>query len=215
MKYWFAVEGNMGSGKSEFMELLHKLFDDNITCRKEPQYKWKCTQHSKECTSNLLDLFYSDTKRWSYTFETRCIVSRIMDYKRTTKRVTFCERSWVSDRYVQAKTLVNLNLMTPFEYELFEEFYDWTTKSAPQISGYIYLKKSPENCFETSKDIGIQLSYIKHLHDAYEEMFFEKSFQEIPTLTIDMSKEYTEHDYIEMLVSTFPILKNFVIPQKN
>ena len=156
MKYWFAVEGNMGSGKSEFMELLHKLFDDNITCRKEPQYKWKCTQHSKECTSNLLDLFYSDTKRWSYTFET----------------------------------------------------------SAPQISGYIYLKKSPESCFETSKDIGIQLSYIKHLHEAYEEMFFEKSFQEIPTLTIDMSKEYTEHDYIEMLVSTFPILKNFVIPQK-
>ena len=68
--------------------------------------------------------------------------------------------------------------------------------------------------FETSKDIGIQLSYIKHLHEAYEEMFFEKSFQEIPTLTIDMSKEYTEHDYIEMLVSTFPILKNFVIPQK-
>ena len=117
MKYWFAVEGNIGSGKSDFMKMLYTIFNDGVTCRKEPQYKWKCTEHSKECSSNLLDLFYSDTKRWAYTFETRCIVSRIMDYKRTTKSITFCERSWVSDRYVQAKTLLNLNLMTSIEYE--------------------------------------------------------------------------------------------------
>ena len=104
--------------------------------------------------------------------------------------------------------------MSPFEYELFEEFYDWTTKSAPEISGYIYLKKSPERCFELSQDIGIQLSYVKHLHEAYEEMFFDKSFQEIPTLTIDMGIEYTDHDYINMLISTFPILKNFVNSSK-
>lgn len=206
MKYWFAIEGNIGSGKTEFMKAIHDIFGEKVSCRKEPQYKWKSTQHSKGCTSNLLDLFYSDTKRWAYTFQTRCVVSRIMDYKRTTKPITFCERSWVSDRHVQARTLVDLNLMSPFEYELFEEFYDWSVKSAPQISGYIYLKKSPEKCFEINNDIGIQLSYLQNLHSSYEEMFNEKSFQEIPILIIDMEREYTHDEYRKMLCDCFPIL---------
>lgn len=210
MKYFFAVEGNIGSGKSDFMKMIHSIFNDKVTCRKEPQYKWKSTQHSKECSSNLLDLFYMDTKRWAYTFETRCIVSRIMDYKRSTKSVTFCERSWVSDRFVQVKTLVNLNLMTSLEYELFEEYYDWSVKVAPQISGYIYLRKSPESCFENNKDIGIQLSYVKNLHDAYEDMFLDKSFQDIPVLIIDMDKEYSNDEYKKMLCDTFCILSNYV-----
>jgi len=214
MKYWFAVEGNIGSGKSEFMEMLHNVFNDKVSCRKEPQYKWKCTQHSKECSSNLLDLFYSDTKRWAYTFQTRCVVSRIMDYKRTTKQITFCERSWVSDKYVQAKTLVDLNLMSTFEYELFEEFYDWTTKSASQISGYIYLKKSPETCFENVKnEVGIQLTYIKHLHNAYEDMFLNKTFQDIPILIINMDKSYTKEEYKTMLITSFPILNNYIVKE--
>ena len=210
MKYFFAIEGNIGSGKSEFMKVLHDIFNDKVTCRKEPQYKWKSTQHSRECSSNLLDLFYSDTKRWAYTFETRCIVSRIMDYKRTTKNITFCERSWVSDRYVQSKVLFDLNFMSSLEFELFEEFYDWSIKVAPQISGYIYLKKSPEKCFEQTHDIGIQLSYIQHLHDAYEEMFFQKSFQETPVLIIDMNQEYSHEQYKSMLIDAFPVLSGYI-----
>lgn len=211
MKHWFAIEGNIGSGKSDIMKMIHDIFNDNVTCRKEPLYKWKSTQHSKECSSNLLDLFYSDTKRWSYTFEMRCVISRIMDYKRTTKPVTFCERSWVSDRYVQAKTLVNLNLMTQLEYELFEEFYDWEIRAAPQISGYIYLKKSPEDCFELNKDIGIHLSYIQALHEAYEDMFLDRTFQEVPVLIIDMSRKYNRDEIKAMLINSFSILQNYVV----
>ena len=211
MKYWFAVEGNVGSGKTEFMKMLHTVCNEKVSCRKEPQYKWKCTQHSKECSSNLLDLFYSDTKRWAYTFETRCIVSRILDYKRTTSNITFCERSWVSDKYVHAKSLVDLNMMTTFEYELFDEFYEWSVKNAPPISGYIYLKKSPEECFEVNTDISIQLSYLETLHTSYEEMFIEKSFQEIPILVIDMNKEYTTDEYKTMLKNKFPLLESYFI----
>ena len=141
----------------------------------------------------------------------RCVVSRIMDYKRTTKPITFCERSWVSDRYVQAKTLVNLNLMTQFEYELFEEFYDWEIRAAPQISGYIYLEKSPEDCFELNKDIGIHLSYIQALHEAYEDMFLDRTFQEVPVLIIDMSREYSHDEIKAMLINSFSILQNYVV----
>lgn len=211
MKYWFAIEGNMGSGKSDFIKVLHSIFNDKVACRKEPQYKWKSTQHSRECSSNLLDLFYSDTKRWAFTFEVRCIISRIMDYKRTTKPITFCERSWVSDRYVQAKTLVNLNLMTQFEYELFEECYDWEVKSAPQISGYIYLKRTPDECFELNKDVGVHMGYVQSLHDAYEEMFLEKTFQDVPILIIDMSQEYSDDDYKSMLIKHFPVLQDYCV----
>lgn len=210
MKHFFAIEGNFGSGKTDFIQMLHTIFNDKVACRTEPQYKWKSTLHSRECTSNLLDLFYADTKRWAYTFETRCIVSRIMDYKRSTKPVTFCERSWVSDRHVQVKTLLDLNLMTQLEFELFEEFYEWSVKSAPQLSGYIYLRRSPELCYDDNKNIGIQFTYVKYLHDAYEDMFLNKTFEDIPILIIDMDKEYSRDEYTRILCDTFPILNSYL-----
>ena len=124
MKYVYSVDGNIGSGKNDLIEKLRIIFDkdSNVCIRKQPCFKWKTTQHSKTCSSNLLDLYYADTSRWAYTFETRCLISRIMDYKRSTKSITFCEKSWLSDRYVFCETLFDLGCMSMLEKELYDEY---------------------------------------------------------------------------------------------
>lgn len=63
--------------------------------------------NSQKSGGNLLGLFYQDSERWAYTFQTYAFLSRMKSQMRhdvdTTKPVTIFERSVVSDRVCFAK----------------------------------------------------------------------------------------------------------------
>ncbi len=210
MKRIYVVDGNIASGKGDVLSTLKTIFND-VKCavRKEPCFKWKSTTQSKDCTNNLLDLFYMDTARWAYTFETRCLISRIMDYKRITKPITFCERCWLSDKNVFTETLYNLGCLSNLEKELYNEFYEWEIKNAPQISGYIYVKRRPEECMKRltqEEALGIQLSYLEQLHLQYEKLYVNTIFN-VPVLIIDMDEiDLNDNTLLQKIQEVFPNL---------
>lgn len=74
-----AVEGNLGAGKSTYLAFLQKILPD-IEIIKEPVDEWQNIRGH-----NLLEMFYKDSKRWSFTFQTYAMVSRMRLWDATLK----------------------------------------------------------------------------------------------------------------------------------
>lgn len=91
------IEGNIAAGKSTFLRILAKEL--NFYVVQEPVSKWQKVESEVDATSlatensdckdleedetetesggNLLDLFYNDPKRWTYTFQSYAFLSRM------------------------------------------------------------------------------------------------------------------------------------------
>lgn len=90
------IEGNIAAGKSTFLRVLAKQMDFYVV--QEPVAKWqkvesdepdKAAVDTDDCKDlegeevetqsggNLLDLFYNDPKRWTYTFQSYAFLSRM------------------------------------------------------------------------------------------------------------------------------------------
>jgi len=59
-----AIEGNIGAGKSTFLEYLSKKFPGRINIYTEPVHKWRNVSNV-----NLFDLMYKDPKRYGFIFQ--------------------------------------------------------------------------------------------------------------------------------------------------
>ncbi len=60
-----SLEGNIGAGKSTFIKILQKNLINIYETIPEPVAEW---QNISGKGGNLLELLYSDPKRWAYTF---------------------------------------------------------------------------------------------------------------------------------------------------
>ena len=81
-----AVEGNIATGKSSFIDLLDHAKQEWAVVP-EPVAKWtnvstSCDQHSftssQQQGGNLLKLFYDDINRWAYTFQSYVLFRYVM-----------------------------------------------------------------------------------------------------------------------------------------
>jgi len=92
-------EGNIAAGKSTVGRRLAEsgLFD----FIEEPVGSWQ-----KDFAANLLDLFYKDPKRWSFTFQLAAFTTRAKTWTEvlamTDHQNVVLERSIYCDRYVFA-----------------------------------------------------------------------------------------------------------------
>jgi len=68
-----SIEGNIGSGKSTLMDQLRGMRSDWIFID-EPVSLWSGLRNEEGCS--LLQLFYSDRRRWSYTFQNCALLTR-------------------------------------------------------------------------------------------------------------------------------------------
>lgn len=195
------VEGNIGSGKSTFLKILQNQLSLDVI--PEPTNKWQKIGEN----DNLLDLFYKDTKRWAYTFQSFAFISRIQTYlehQKTTKKSTIqvLERSVYCDRYCFAKNCFESGTMSTLEWHIYKEWFTWLTSMyTPQPIGFIYLKTDPSICFQRlqkrkrSEESNIPLSYLNLLHAKHEEWLIEqkdvdKELKNIPCLVLDCNKEF-------------------------
>ncbi len=67
----YALEGNIGAGKSTIMKIISNQFHD-VEFVEEPVKKWQNLGGL-----NLLDAFYSDPKRWGFSFEFYSMLTKI------------------------------------------------------------------------------------------------------------------------------------------
>lgn len=89
------VEGNIGSGKTTFLDHFQQF--DDVCLLTEPVEKWR------SCGGvNLLDLMYKEAYRWAMPFQTYVTLTMLdMHTSKTDKPVKLMERSLFSARYVE------------------------------------------------------------------------------------------------------------------
>lgn len=205
-KQLLVIEGNIGAGKSTFLRCLgDSLLAEPIF---EPHEKWQNIGGGGE---NLLDKFYSDTKRWAFTFQKYAFVSRVMEQEQAVRQhsVAVLERSVYSDRFCFAKNCYEMGFMTEVEWNLYRQWFGWLVdQHATKPTGFIYLRADPQVCYERmvkrarSEEASVSFDYLKRLHDRHEQWLMHKHdlvsyLRDIPVLVLDCNRDF-EHDQHEL-----------------
>ena len=145
-----SIDGNIGSGKSTFIKLLQEHLDQKeVEFAPEPVDVW--TSVSEKDGKNLLQLFYENKERWSYTFQNFAYITRMMALekaKTSGKRLIISERSVLTDRNVFAKMLHESGAISDMEKQIYHYWYNYFDTN---ITHTIYLKTSVENCLKRIK----------------------------------------------------------------
>lgn len=205
----FVLEGNIGAGKSTLLKILSTQLPVDV--RFEPTDKWQKIGTG----GNLLDLFYKDTPRWAYTFQSYAFISRIQtqmqEYAAAGEHpVKIFERSVYCDRFCFAKNCFDSGLMSKLEWDIYQEWFAWLVDSyVAKPHGFIYLRTTPENSYKRllkrsrSEESAIPLEYLSSLHTKHEDWLIKKNdvpahLAQIPVLVLDCDQEF-ENDPVEQL----------------
>ncbi|OQA36309.1 MAG: Deoxyadenosine/deoxycytidine kinase [Candidatus Dependentiae bacterium ADurb.Bin331] len=198
-----SLEGNIGAGKSTFLKIVEKTLA--IQAIFEPHTKWQQVGGSE----NLLEKFYAEPQRWAYTFQTYAFVTRVVEQESFARKSLFpvqmLERSVYSDRYCFAKNAFEQKNMNALEWKLYQEWFSWLVDGyAATPAGFIYLRTSPEICYERlkkrnrSEERNVSLDYLSTIHEKHERWLIGRedvlgSEKEVPILVLSVDQDF-EHD---------------------
>lgn len=193
-----AIEGNIGTGKSTLGQLIQDKiqFNDNVEFVTEPVHKWI---ELKDNDGNILDRFYKDQKRWSYTFQHNAFITRakdIMEHK--DKKLVIIERSVLTDRNVFAQLLYENNMISEMEWKLYTNWYDWLSNEFPiKPNKYIYLKADPQVSYDRMRkrlrdeEGGVPFDYISQVHKKHEEWLSKLDC----VTTVDVNDDFVDNPH--------------------
>ncbi|MBD3273382.1 AAA family ATPase [Candidatus Dependentiae bacterium] len=199
-KMLLIIEGNIGAGKSTFLKILKKHLDLDII--HEPTNKWQNISED----GNILDLFYKDTRRWAYTFQSFAFVTRVQSIqdalKKNTKDLQVLERSVYCDRFCFAKNCYESGTMSALEWQIYKNWFSWLVQGyTKRPDAFVYLKADPEVCYLRMKkrsrkeEDEVTLSYLKNLHKKHEDWLIDKKetigyIKNVPILTLDCNSDF-------------------------
>ena len=175
-----SIEGNIGSGKSTFVEYLRKNLCDEICFLDEPVDIWN-TIVDKD-GKNIIENYYKDQKRYAFSFQMMAYISRLSLLKRAIESNSYkyiiTERSLNTDKEVFCKMLYDDNLIEKIEYDIYIKWFD---EFKPNIEiQYVYLRCDPfiaeERVLKRSrKGEIISLDYLKKCHQYHEQWLLKEN----------------------------------------
>jgi len=145
-----SIEGNIGSGKSTLFEKLkiHFANNKNIIFVREPVDIWESIQDENGTT--ILEKFYQDQIKYSFSFQIMAYISRINLLKETIKQhpgvTIITERSLYTDKMVFAKMLYDTHKIEYINYQIYLNLFD-TFKNDFNVDNIIYIKTDPDVCY--------------------------------------------------------------------
>ena len=216
------IEGNIGSGKSTFLNIMKQHLDIQVIY--EPHELWQNVGGH-----NLLQQFFLDQKRWSFTLQDYVMITRIDQLKEAKahnhgKTFECVERSVFSGRYCFAQTMVDMGILSELEWALYKILWDRDVDGlVPDPAGFIYLITPASICYERIKQRGrtaenpVTLDYLKGLeaqHDdwlLHKKGLMNKNILDTPVLVLDNSKntntdEQIQDDYLAKIHQFFNTL---------
>lgn len=193
-----SVEGNIGVGKSTFINILKSKWND-CEVVSEPVDMWKDLTNTDG--KNILQIFYENIPRWAYSFQNVACITRMMkieDAIRTSNcKYIFLDRSLGTDKNVFEAMLHDNGQMNKIEhsmYNLWCDFYhQYVRPQDDQI--YIYLKASPKICADRITKRGrieeesITLEYLEGLNKYHDEWLLSDKLKS-NVVVIDCEEEF-------------------------
>jgi len=199
------IEGNIGSGKTTFVNYISKNFKD-ATVNYEPVEKWQ--SYKDEQNINLLNNFYNDQQRWGYTFQNMAFMTRVKDLiKPCDTKYKFIERSIYTDRNCFALNCYETGKINKMEWEIYTDWFNWLSNSFDvKPDGYIYLRVKPDICLERinkrnrQEESGIPIEYLENIHIKHDDWLLNE--KKIPVLVLDWNCSFDNNikDVIESFI---------------
>ncbi|MFH0898485.1 MAG: deoxynucleoside kinase [bacterium] len=196
----YILEGNIGVGKSTFLNLVARGCSQ-ISIIQEQLGSWDNRERGK----SLLEQFYNNPKRWAYTMETLSMVTRVKDHVEQQKHPNpnrIMERSVYSGHYCFAVNGNHYGFFNEIEWAIYVQWVRFLLYQRCQPPrGFIYLKADPEVCMQRVYKRGrlseksLSLDYIRQIHDRHEAFLVQKAdvfdnLKEVPVLVLDCNREF-------------------------
>jgi len=179
-----AVEGNIGAGKSTFLDILCDgalEMQDIIEVVPEPVDEWRSVRTfvGEDAPINLLDRFYKDPMKYAYTFQHYVLLTRMQkdrEARASSKPLRVLERSIFSDRMVFVRAMHDAGFMGDLELSVYDSWFSMEIAQDNELTpdGFIYLKAKPETCIKRlrgrnrSEEAGVDADYLRSLHEKHE-----------------------------------------------
>lgn len=179
-----SIDGNIASGKTALIEELKSEFKKNlnIVFLKEPLKDWNNLTDNKN--KNILNKFYNDKNRWSYTFQNFAYLTRakfLLDAIQENKynyfqnpKIIITERSVETDKNVFAKMLYDEKFITDLEYKIYNYWYN-NFYPEIKVKNIVYLRTLPETAYERmcnkscNKENLITKDYLQMIHKFHDD----------------------------------------------
>ena len=163
---YIAVAGNIGAGKSSFVEFLQSRYDI------EPVFE-------PNDDNPFLEDFYGDMKRWSFHSQLYFLAAKLQIHQgiREASHDIIQDRTLWEDAEVFAAHHGSTKVMTPREYETYRMVYDSIADRLRPPDLMIYLRCPVRTLRKRIKARGrameqsIPTPYLKALHRLYEDWF--------------------------------------------
>jgi len=199
-----SIEGNIGSGKSTLLANLKKYFDNNtyIIFLKEPVDEWSKIKDENGIT--ILEKFYADQDKYSFSFQMMAYISRLKllkdtinqikaqqdklmkerkqpdNYFKLPKYIIITERSLFTDKMVFAKMLYDTGKIEHVNYQIYLNWFNTFSEEFP-IHKVIYVKTDAKICHERimtrhrGGEEHIPIDYLKSCSEYHDNMLDKSS----------------------------------------
>jgi deoxyadenosine/deoxycytidine kinase len=191
---WYIIEGNIGCGKTTLIRGLKANADLEVI--EEPVEVWKSIRD--ENGENILGLFYKESKRYSYIFQTIVFKTRIMALEKPQEKwVRFSERSIWTDKNIFSKNCHEIGFMKDIEKTTYDLWFNWLeAKICRKPDGIIYLRAEPNICLERMhkrdrvEESTVSLEYLTTIHNKHDDWLAKRAdYNGVPIYVIDNTSE--------------------------
>ncbi len=212
-----SVEGNIGAGKSTLLSAL-RLKNPDWYFIDEPVNVWESFKNDND--ESLLEVFYKDRRRWSYSFQNAAILTRFQAIESTFQRVLvekedskkrtviLSERCLDTDFHVFTKMLAAEGSIDKLEMSLYLKWYEFLRReTSANLGAIIYLNTDPLTCLERIHKRGrsgeskekLSLDYLMKLNKFQRDWVCEQS--EVPWLSTTTDGLTAATSFINTLIA--------------
>ena len=206
------VEGNIGSGKSTFLNELDKKLRVNVV--QEPVDEW--FKVKDESGHSLFQNFYKEPSKYAFLMQMNILSTRyktFMKHQTSFNITNVFERSIFTDKHIFVPSLSEKNYLSSMEQQVFHNVYDSIqSQTNNNIHGIIYLRCPPEVSYERIKirnregEENIAFDYIEKIHNKHEDWLWNE--KEVPVFMIDVSVKTAAECIREPLISFLQKIEN-------
>ncbi len=197
-KYFIAIAGNIGAGKSTLTGLLSQTFG------------WEPFYEANADNPYLVD-FYADMQRWSFHSQVFFLGKRLEHHKQLVDHHTSVvqDRTVYEDAEIFARNLHEQGTMSERDYEVYQRLYHAIGAFLPPPDLVIYLQSSVDKLLAHINKRGrdyernIAPDYLARLNRLYDEWIHRWTMcpvVRVPMDRIDFLQNYRDFEEIVQMV---------------
>ena len=192
-----SIEGNLGVGKSSFLEWFEG--DEEVTVLKEPVERWEAVGNE-----NLLELKYVNSQRWEFTFQIYADVTRLIQLRDSQGKgkIRLQERSLLTAHKIFCALQREAGAVTEAESSVLETWFENMSQTGSQVQVvpdlFVYLRTDPKIAFQRMQKRGreaertVSIDYLTKVHEFHEKVFITEAHL-LPSPVLVLEADVKEH----------------------